>query len=383
MIEIKRKANCCGCSACKSICPRQAISFVCDNEGFSYPVVNDDLCIKCGLCLASCPISYRDGHKVGNTPLQVFAAHARDEKIWFTSSSGGIFMALATHVIEKEGTVFGAIYDKNFKVEHVGISVKNELNKFQGSKYVQSDINGIFHQVKIELSNGKLVLFSGTPCQVEGLNLFLRKPFANLITCDIICHSVPSPKVFADYIAYLQKKYNSRITEINMKDKSLGWGRQSLRIRFENGVELFNTPDSNLWNSLFYSNLISRPSCYECRFTNVNRPGDLTIGDFWGIEKSRPELYDKKGISLIYVNKQKGKCVMKNICETLKLTNCRLEDSIQENLNHPIAINPKRNIFWQDYHQSSFNKIIPRYFNNNRSLTFKRLVKRVIRLAKM
>ncbi len=383
MIEIKRKANCCGCSACKSICPRKAISLVCDNEGFSYPVVNDELCIKCGLCLASCPISYRDSHKVGNTPLQVFAAHSRDEKIWFTSSSGGIFMALATHVIEKGGTVFGAIYDKNFKVEHARISVKNELNKFQGSKYVQSDIDGIFHQVKIDLSNGKLVLFSGTPCQVEGLNLFLQKPFANLITCDIICHCVPSPKVFADYIAYLQEKYKSCITEINMKDKTLGWGRQSLRIRFENGEDLFNTPDSNLWNNLFYSRLISRPSCYECRFTNVNRPGDLTIGDFWGIEKTHPELYDKKGVSLIYVNTQKGKDVMENISGTLKLTECRLEESIQDNLERPITNNPKRELFWYDYHHSSLEKIVPKYFRNNRNIMFKRLIKRVIRLAKM
>lgn len=384
MINLEREEMCCGCGACKSACPKNAITLICNDEGFVYPIVNKINCVECNLCITSCPIIYRENNEEQNLPINVYAAHAKEVTLWRTSSSGGVFQVLAMDIINKGGIVYGARYDANFRVSHCRVSNPTELEQLKGSKYVQSDTDGIFINVKKDLECGKLVLFSGTPCQVQGLRLYLRTPFINLITCDIVCHCVPSPMVFADYISYLQAKYKSRIIELNMKDKTLGWGKQTLRIRFENGEEIFNNSDSNLWNSIFYSHLISRPSCHECKFANVNRPGDLTIGDFWGIEKTHPKIWDSKGVSLIYVNSEKGQKALENIYEKLVLIECSLEDSIQANLDHPVTANRNRKKFWDDYKKLPFDKIVLKYFNSNsRPSFFFYIVKKALRRLKI
>lgn len=251
MVEIEDKSECCGCGACRNICPKQAINLKSDDEGFMYPFVNVDLCIKCGLCIKSCPIIQRKNNILKKSPLNVYAGHAKDEQVWHSSSSGGAFQVLASNLIDKGGIVYGAIFDENFRVIHARISNQKNLEKLKGSKYVQSNTDDIYPIVKKDLKFGYHVLFSGTPCQIEGLIQYLHEPYDNLITCDILCHSVPSPKVFKDYTQFLQEKYHSKIISINMKDKTLGWGHQSLRIRFENGREIFNNRDSNLWNTFF------------------------------------------------------------------------------------------------------------------------------------
>lgn len=378
MIQIVNKHDCCGCTACASACNLHAISMDMDEEGFFYPHVNLQLCTNCSLCERVCPIIRYDTIVDKNINPTIFALYHRDDSTRQASSSGGVFAALVDYAFLRNGIAYGAVYDKGFVVKHKKAENKEEAMLFRGSKYVQSDMLNIYIEVKRYLDNGRYILFSGTPCQVEGLKCFLRKRYANLTTVDILCHGVPSPKVFSDYVSFIRRNSDFELTKIYMKDKTFGWKYPNLRLYFGSHVSQFNTVLSNLWNKIYYGHLVTRPSCYTCRFTNYHRSGDITIGDFWGIEKVYPKIDMDKGISLIMLNNNKGLEVWNCIKEQFEYIPSNIKECVQPNLQHPVCEPVNRDAFWMDYQKFGFDGIAYKYWGVTKKELLKNRIKTLI-----
>lgn len=321
MIHIKDKKDCCGCNACSQRCPKQCITMQSDNEGFLYPVVDTSSCINCGLCEKVCPVINQDEPQ---KPLKVFAAYNKNEEIRLQSSSGGIFTILAEETIKKEGVVFGVRFDKEWMPVFSYTETIEGIAPFRGSKYVQAIVGNAYKEAETFLKAGREVLFTGTPCQIAGLKKYLRKEYNNLLTVDIICHGVPSPKVWEMYLKeisckQLQDKPNISINkrdcikDINFRDKSIGWKKFSFMLRINSSTddkgkdivikEIFR---NNTFMRIFLNNTILRPSCYSCPTKQSKSNSDITIADFWGIDKLDPQFDDDKGCGLILINTNKG-----------------------------------------------------------------------------
>lgn len=358
MISIRNKKDCCGCTACYSICPKHCISMQEDEEGFLYPKVDISKCVNCNLCESVCPLI---NYKANDINTNIYAVKNKNLDVVSKSASGGMFSVLSDYVILREGVVCGVVYDDHFEVLHDLAYTKAESERFRSSKYVQSDLRNIFVKIKDILSSGKYVLFSGTPCQVAGLKSFLWKGYDNLLTCDIICHSVSSPKIFQNFMCYAQHK--KKIKGINMRWKGYGWNRSTMRIDYDDGSYIAGKSYAKLWYDITFSGLVSRPSCYDCKFCNFNRQGDITIGDFWGVEKVYPDFYDKNGVSLVMVNTLKGEKVFQKIQDKINFIPSNKECCIQPRLKTPARINPKRDKFWNDYYNQSFGNVVNKYWH--------------------
>lgn len=338
MTDICRNENCTGCAACYSCCPKKAISMEPDNDGFFVPVINKDLCINCGLCVNICPANkYKFDNN--NSP-EVYAVMA-DDILRKTSSSGGAFGIIATYVLENNGIVCGAAFNDDMVVEHIMVSDKKDLYKLQGSKYVQSNNKDIYKQIKQQLDYNKLVLYSGCSCQVAGLNKFLAKKYDNLITIDLVCHGVPSPKVLKKY---LDENYpKEHILDINFRDKRQnGWG-YCTTITTTKGKYSGQT---NEYIKSFFANMSLRNCCYSCKYTKFPRPGDFTIGDCWGAKK---DIDDKKGTSILILNNRKAVKIYNSLNKTFKKTKkmtLKFAKSSQPNLNYPSGKHPARKDFF-------------------------------------
>lgn len=357
MIKLNDKSDCCGCSACYSICSHHAIEFTEDQEGFFYPVFNQKLCIDCGLCEKVCPIiHYKTKPKTGN-PI-IYSAINKNAKQYMQSSSGGIFILLCEYIISNGGIVCGAVYDKNFVVKHSFARTLDECITFQGSKYVQSDIRGIYPKIKSILKDNIPVLFSGTPCQVAGLKLYLRKDYNNLYTVDLICHGVPSPLIFKDYLNFVRGK--NVISHINMKSKSKIKGT-TIRFDFFNGKSVQQTLKTDIWNKLYFRHYIVRPSCHNCKFTHYNRVGDITIGDYWRIDKYYPKFHPEKMVSLIMINNNKGAFMLNGISMKIDSILVSKSETIQNALKTSCKPNIERSQFWFDYTKHGFEYIANKY----------------------
>lgn len=317
MIEIAQKEQCCGCSACVSVCPKHSISFLEDKEGFLYPKVDLETCIDCGLCEKVCPVINQESER---EPLAVYAAKNDDESIRLKSSSGGIFTLLAEKVIDEGGVVFGARFNEKWEVIHDYTETKDGLEPFRGSKYVQSSIGESYKQAETFLKAGRKVMFTGTPCQIAGLKKFLRKNYENLLTVDVVCHGVPSPLVWRKYLqeeiarqgdtgkksVSASPKDAPVLTGVNFRDKSVGWTKYSFVLSFfkasaagEQNTVLSSVFTDNDYMRAFLSNLSLRPSCFNCPAKAGKSGSDITIGDFWGIENVLPELNDDRGMSVL------------------------------------------------------------------------------------
>ncbi len=338
MLRITEKANCCGCAACVQACKKQCIRLTADKEGFLYPSINETLCVKCGKCLKVCPERQTYEARV---PTGVYAAINPDEKVRMRSSSGGIFSLLAEYVIEQDGVVFGAAFNECLEVVHCHVETMEGVAAFQGSKYVQSRIGASFQDAENFLKSGRKVLFSGTPCQIAGLKSYLGKDYPGLLTVDFVCHGVPSPGIFKEYLA----SQHSAVSDINFRDKRTGWKNYSITVATPSGdkSQLF---DANEYMRAFLGNLSLRPSCYRCRFRSGHSASDITLGDFWGIDKLRPELEDDKGVSLVIVNNKEADSLLKTL--GCSLTEMALDDAVKYNpsINTSVTIPPHRHLFF-------------------------------------
>lgn len=363
MIEIKNKEKCCGCGACAQKCPKNCIQMKSDEEGFAYPVVNESFCIHCGLCDSVCPILNKCECTSVTTGAKAYAAYSKNDEELFNSSSGGIFSLLAKTVLDNNGVVFGAAYCDGHEIKHIAITNIEEIYKLRGSKYVQSDIQDSFCRIKKLLKNDIKVLFSGTPCQIEGLLCFLGKEYKNLITVDFVCSGVPSPMLWKDYLLYREIKADSRISNINLRYKKYGWQEYIVRFVFENRKQYTKTRFEDPYMRAFRSGYSLRPSCYECQFKKSKRLSDITVADFWGIEKAAPEMNNHIGTSMVFVNSQKGRLLFSEIFENIKCAEVERETAIACN---PMMIKSLdrpsfRDDFFQYVSDKSFVKAVNHY----------------------
>jgi len=321
---------CTGCSACGAICPGSCIALLPDSEGFQRPHVDPARCRRCGLCAKVCPALRPDVPP--RIPLAVYAAQNTCAAVREASSSGGVFSLLAARVLERGGVVFGAGYDATFRVLHEGVEDVAGLARLRGSKYVQSDMNDAFRRVRSQLDAGRQVLFSGSPCQVAGLRAFLGKESDRLLCVDFVCHGVPSPRVFELWRRCLEKRYRSKITDVSFRNKARGWHQFSFAASFADGRTYRGTVKEELYLRGFLSNLFLRPACHACQFKEMKSGSDLTLADYWGVEKRFACFQDNRGTSLVLVNSAAGRELLQSCASRLEL-----RDS---DYAHALACNP-------------------------------------------
>lgn len=375
MINIVNKQDCCGCSACVQRCPKHCISMKEDSEGFLYPVVDESICIDCGLCEKVCPI-INNSEKL--SVKEVLAVKNRNETERMASSSGGVFIALAKKTIEKGGIVFGAVFDENWEVMHTYAETLDEVKPMMGSKYLQSRIGNSFRDAEKFLKEGREVLFTGSPCQVTGLHNYLRKDYPNLLSVDFLCHGVPSPGVWRKYLdeefqlsarraaagknTVLSSSLKSVpvITGIEFRDKTLnGWKKYSFVVRGsasktdKNSVLLSDIHYNNPYMRGFLADVYLRPSCYRCRCKNGVSQSDLTIGDFWGIDRLMPDFDDDKGVGLVLVNTDKGKALLDTLDMEIRRSTVEVAKAWNGGFKEQVARHPNRKKFFHSYNRQT------------------------------
>lgn len=362
-VKIEEKDLCCGCTACYSVCPKNAIKMVRDNEGFLYPEVDKEKCVNCGMCKKVCPILNKA--RLNEFKPKAYLFQNSNEEIRKDSTSGGIFTAIGEFVIKNNGIVYGAAFDDDFVVNHIGVEVVDKLSKFRKSKYVQSNQNNCFKEIKQYLDNGKLVCYSGTPCQVGGLRAYLRKDYENLILVDIMCHSVPSPLVFEKYKRYILKKMNAnKILNINFRDKSkYGYKYSMMTVETDNGTYSQGI-DTDSYLRAFFSDVSVRPSCYNCHFKTMKRVSDLTIWDCFNINEIDKSFDDDKGTTRVLVQSEKGEKLLENL-DNVRLKELDINIAIKKvkEMTSSVNYNSKRKEFFENINDDNlFEKYYPTNF---------------------
>lgn len=360
MISINTKAQCCGCTACVNICHRGCISMIPDEEGFLFPIVDTKKCINCKLCEKVCPMRHQDfSHEIKRT---LCAKHI-DNSVRQECSSGGVFALLSEAFVSLGGIVVGCTMDSKLRAMHTFAKTKEDLITFRSSKYVQSDIRGVFQQIKTLLDSGNHVLFSGTPCQVSGLRNFLQKPYINLICIDVLCHGVPSPKLLNDYISAQEEKTGSRASFISFRCKRHEWKRLHIEIKYKNGMDYYKNATYDPYMQLFLSNKSQRSSCFHCPFTTTHRMGDISLGDFWGIGKVYHSFDDNMGLSMVLINSKRGELLFEKIVAKLSVFETQESLAIKGNkvLVENISGEEQRNLFYRDYVEKGYNTAIAQH----------------------
>lgn len=378
MIKITNPKDCCGCTACVSICAHDAITMEPDALGFLYPKVDESKCVDCELCEKVCQFNDNYDCSLNLAEPIAYAARHKDINEVMKSRSGAAFAAISDYILEKGGVVYGAGYKDHFRVAHKRATTKVERDEFRGSKYVQSDLNGVFRQVKVDLKNGLTILFSGTPCQTSGLNAYVGKKLRdNLVLVDIVCHGVPSPYIWRDYIKYIEDKNNSKISEIDFRNKKkYGWQAHIESYFFENGKDI----QSDVFTRIFYKSIMLRHSCEVCYYTNTKRPSDITLADYWGWENNVLGMNDDdKGISLAIINSNLGANVFERSAQQLNVKRVDINNSLQPNLQHPTIIHPLRKKFEDDYYEQGMRYIMFRYGEVSLKHRSKRVILKIIK----
>lgn len=364
MIIINNKKQCSGCKACQSACMKEAISFKEDNVGFWYPIVDLDKCIQCGLCEKACPYN-RDDHGI---PVenkiyitQFFAVQIKEQGLLKLVSSGGAFQALAKAILASGGIVYGAVQENVDRIFHLRVTNENELKKTRRSKYFQSDIRNCYTLAKNDLVDGKTVLFSGTGCQIAGLNCYLGKEYENLYTCEVVCHGVPSKKVWACYRREKEAKEGKKIVDLVFRDKSIGWSKNQYKLTYDDGSVEYERSIHQLFHAGYLQGLFYRPSCGSCPYAQLPRTADITLADYW---KYKGE-WNKTdaGVSLVAVNNSQGLKLfekanvymnMEEITRDAALESCR-------HLNHYPYEDPNRNDFLKKTFSEGYFKAADKY----------------------
>ena len=316
MIRISDKAQCCGCTACVTACPKQCIVMRRDREGFDYPMANPDLCVECGLCEKICPVLNQNADcGLDSAPIATYAA--RNEGQLEKSSSGGLFPLLAAAFIQRGASVCGAVVDETCGVAHVEVVDMAGIERLKGSKYVQSDLYSILEDVKCLLEEGREVLFSGTPCQVAGLKAYLRKDYSNLYTVDFACHGVPSPGLWELYRKNIEKCHGDTLVNVDFRDKTSSWRHYNIRYDFRTNHSVSTLAVDDPYMALFYQDMTLRPSCYNCSFRAGKSGSDLTLSDLWNVEKAAPAMNDDRGVSGVMINTAAGERLWEMIAPLL------------------------------------------------------------------
>jgi coenzyme F420-reducing hydrogenase beta subunit len=376
MIEtvLKDMTACTGCFACVNICPEKCIFMAVNEEGFWYPSVDGNRCTQCGQCVKACPIIKR---KVIENNPKAFAVMAKNDKIRRESSSGGVFTLIAHQIIENNGVVFGAAFNADFELEHCFVDTKEELHKLRGSKYLQSKIGDSFSQAKMFLDEGRPVLFVGTPCQIAGIKNFLGKDYNHLFCIDFICHGVPSPLVFHKYLEHQRRKKKSPVQKVDFRDKRNGWELYGFSITYKNGKEYYQNRNKNLYINVFLLDICLRPSCYDCQFKTLNRQSDITLGDFWHIDKILPHMNDDKGLSLVFVNSDGGKDMFKGILKQMisEEVDIRQMPPMNKSITQSAKENPNRTAFFKEIQIKPIEKVISKYCNDKMYRRINRKIK--------
>lgn len=357
--QIIAEEKCTGCQACLNICPCNAITMKEREDTFLYPEINQSSCTNCKACEKVCPAISENLFDRIASPI-CYASWQNDDKIRIDSSSGGIFSALAKKIIENNGYVYGAAFDENLKLNHVECNTIDKLQELRGSKYLQSNIGTVFSQIKKRIKEGQWVLFVGAPCQVAGLNTFIGKDHATLITCDFVCHGVPSGKIFNKYVQELEKKNESRITSYYFRRKKFGWKDFNIEINYDNGQkeEIPFIEDSFMKG--FIADLYLRPSCYNCSASRIPRVADISLADYWQVWDFMPDICDQRGVSAVLINSEKGIKIYSELTNIKSITT-NLDWIVKGNpsLNSSVKKPRKRKLFYSLYRDNiSFQQII-------------------------
>ncbi|MBR1638765.1 MAG: Coenzyme F420 hydrogenase/dehydrogenase, beta subunit C-terminal domain [Treponema sp.] len=373
----KTQENCCGCMACFNVCSKNAITIHISEEGYSYPAINSELCINCGLCQKTCQFNktiIEDAYKT----VQCFALKHKDFSVICASRSAGAFTAFSDYILDNSGIVYGAKLDADFVVRHHRATNKEERDSFRESKYVQSELFGVFKSVEEDLKEGKNVLFTGTGCQCDGLRAFLNTKKIStekLILADIVCHGVPSPKMFIEYLHWNEKKYHSAVKNFKFRDKQkYSWGEGIEKLTLANGKVKYQ---DYFTGSLF--DFFIRPSCYNCKYTTPYRNSDITFADFWGSEKSAPEFTDyKNGCSLVLLHSDKAEKIFDSIKGSVLYKEVSVEDCLQPRLKSPREKEAFIDSYWNEYLEYGFDHIMRKYAENTVSAKkrFKKFIHR-------
>lgn len=386
MIDIRDKHDCCGCTACSSVCPQKAIAMKPDALGFMYPEVDKTKCTNCGLCDKVCAFNDDYDKSLNLSQPIAYAARHKDMTEMMKSRSGGAFAVMSDYIIENGGVVYGAGYSGHFVVTHKKATTKAERDEFRGSKYVQSDLSGICQQIKEDLKNGLTVLFSGTPCQAAGLSSFIGKRLrGKLYLVDILCHGVPGPYVWRDYLTYVENKYGQTINYVDFRDKQrFGWRDHKETIGFVGENQKIS---SDVYSYIFNKCISYRLSCGICHFTNLTRPSDITIADYWGYERTNATFAnDDKGCSLVLCNTEKGKELFDFVKDKINFIPAKIENVTQHNLQKPAVLHKDRLKFEECYEKEGFEKTMNKFamLGIKKSVTIgknktKRYVKNIIK----
>ncbi len=369
--------KCCGCTACYAACPAGAITMREDEEGFLYPEISPEKCLCCNKCVNVC--AFKKNTASNEEILSVYAVKHSSETVRMKSRSGGIFTALSDEILQKGGVVYGCVMKDQYTAEHIRAERPDDRDKMRGSKYIQSDMGDCFQQVQKDLLSDRYVLFSGTSCQIDGLRSYLDKEYDRLLCVDIVCHAVPSRRVWESFVRYQEKKYGECFSVDFRNKNDFGWGEHIETLTFLNSKKK-NAVDTEVFRTMFYSDYISRPSCYECPYKSIYHPGDITIGDYWGIDKAAPGFNDNRGVSLVIINTEKGKNIFEAVKESCTFIETKIEDSMQLPFLRPINKPKDRDDFWDDYRNKKFSYIIKKYGTKNWKQKVKFCIRRFKRM---
>lgn len=362
-ISILKKDVCTGCGACEQKCPVKAITLEADEEGFMFPALNTEICLNCGLCLKCCPCYAMNVQKLFHREKQdINAAYSNDLAVLLDSASGGLGYSLSKLVVQEGGVVYGCAWKgkADLRAIHIRVDKEDELKRLCQSKYVQSACANTYKQVLQDLIQGRLVLYIGTPCQIAGLRSFLSRDYINLLTVDLICHGVPSPKIFSEYIKYLEKKEKKKIVEFNFRAKKKSGYRSYISYQTAAGMKRYLFLGFDPYFTGFVKGWLDRRSCFSCIFARAERVGDITIGDFWGFEKIYKDQYDKLkyGVSVCLFNTKKGLGFKEKLCCSVVFVPSKLEYAQKQNpaLCHSSNIYPlERDLIYKELDYSGFD----------------------------
>lgn len=370
------KSLCNGCGTCALKCPRNAIVMIEDEEGFLYPKIDEQKCIKCGICEKVC-----SNFNENDENATAYIAINKNLEELKESSSGGIFYILAKYVIKNKGIVFGVAYDQDLKVIHKYAQTLEECKQFRGSKYVRSDLKNTYKEVENFLLEDKMVLYTGTACQINGLKKYLGKEYEKLILCDILCHANPSPKIFEMYKKNIENKYLKKIVDIRFRSKENGWKNQTPIIEFSDKSKI----EENSYFNAFVKELINRTSCYSCVFASKSRVTDFTIADFWGIEKLKPNIDTSKGISLLTVNSSKGERILKMIKQYMYIEKVEIDIAAKYNHFNNLPVHKKRQQFFNSISSGKITEdnIIDKMNKYTKVSVLKRIFRKIKRIIKL